>query len=36
MGSMSRMAATPACTVLRVPPTSWMVSERKVSLSAMP
>ena len=35
-GSISRSAATPASMVRRVPPVSWMVKLRKVSLSSMP
>jgi hypothetical protein len=34
-GSMSRTAAMPASIAFCVPPVSWMVSERKVSLSAI-
>jgi hypothetical protein len=33
---MSRIAASIAATVFRVPPVSWMVSVRKVSDSSSP
>ena len=36
IGSMVRTASTPAATVFLVPPVSWMVKVRKVSLSSMP
>ena len=36
LGSISLMASTPAATVFFVPPASWMVNVRKVSLSLIP
>jgi len=35
MGSIAWIASTPFATVFRVPPTSWIVMVRKVSLSVM-